>query len=85
MKCFIRNSHFDLYYLYSSTNHDYVRDILLYIESNLNYKENQANKHKEITDGQLVCADCFENYDKQELTYAIQLIKSGRFSTILFT
>lgn len=59
-------------------NHDYVRDILLYIENNLDYKYDQTNQHKEISDGQLVCADCFKDYNKQELTYALELlIKSG--------
>ena len=59
-------------------NHDYIRDILLYIENNLDYENDQADKHKEITDGQLINADCFTNYNKQELTYALELlIKSG--------
>lgn len=58
-------------------NADYVRDILLYIESNLNYDE-FSNTHKEINHGKLLRDDYFVNYDKQELTYALELlIKSG--------
>lgn len=62
-------------------NADYVRDILLYIEDNLDYKDSDSDtpsRHKEITNGKLVCDDYFKNYDKQELTYALEiLIKSG--------
>ena len=58
-------------------NADYVRDILLYIENNLGYDE-YSNTHKEIHHGKLLRDDYFENYDKQELTYALELlIKSG--------
>lgn len=58
-------------------NHDYVRDILLYIEKNLGYEE-FSNMHKEIHYGKLLCDEHFANYDKQELTYALELlIKSG--------
>lgn len=58
-------------------NHDYVRDILLYIEKNLGYDE-FYNTHKEIHHGKLLCDEHFANYDKQELTYALELlIKSG--------
>lgn len=62
-------------------NADYVRDILLYIEKNLDYEDSQSktpSKHKEISDGKLVCDKCFDSYDKQELTYALELlIKEG--------
>ena len=58
-------------------NADYVRDILLYIENNLGYDE-YSNNHKEIGYGKLLCDEYFINYDKQELTYALELlIKSG--------
>nr|DAI04395.1 MAG TPA: YjcQ protein [Caudoviricetes sp.] len=58
-------------------NADYVRDILLYIESNLNY-DDLSNAHKEISHGKLLRDEHFANYDKQELTYALELlIKSG--------
>lgn len=62
-------------------NADYVRDILLFIEKELDYEYTDSNtpsKHKEISDGKLVCDKCFDNYDKQELTYALELlIKEG--------
>lgn len=58
-------------------NADYVRDILLYIENNLDY-DVFSNMHKEIYHGKLLCDEHFVNYDKQELTYALELlIKSG--------
>lgn len=62
-------------------NADYVRDILLYIEKNLNYKNSDSNIpsiHKEISDGKLISDNFFDNYNKEELAYALeQLIKSG--------
>ena len=62
-------------------NPDYVRDILLFIEKELDYEdaENQTpHIHKEITDGQLVSNQYFSTYNKQELSYALeQLIKEG--------
>ena len=62
-------------------NADYVRDILLFIEKELDYEYTDSNtpsKHKEISDGKLACDKCFDNYDKQELTYALELlIKEG--------
>lgn len=62
-------------------NADYVRDILLFIEKELDYddSENQTpHIHKEITDGQLVSNQYFSTYNKQELSYALeQLIKGG--------
>lgn len=58
-------------------NADYVRDILLYIEKNLGYNKS-SNIHKEITNRELISDDSFTNYNKQELTYALELlIKSG--------
>lgn len=62
-------------------NHDYVRDILLFIERELDYKDSESQtpyKHKEITDGQLVCNSHFKTYNKQELSYALELlVKEG--------
>lgn len=62
-------------------NADYVRDILLYIEKNLDYKNSDSSTpsiHEEISDGKLICDKSFENYDKEELAYALELlIKSG--------
>lgn len=56
-------------------------DILLYIERNLDYQDSQSkkpSKHKEISDGKLICDKYFDNYNKQELTYALELlIKEG--------
>lgn len=59
-------------------NHDYVRDILLFIEEELDYQCNTKTPtyHNEITDGQLLANKKFERYNKQELTYALeQLVK----------
>ena len=63
-------------------NHDYVRDILLYIEENLYYEDSQSatpNKHQEISDGQLLCDDYFKNHNKQELAYALELLLQEGF------
>ena len=62
-------------------NPDYVRDILLFIEKELDYEDAESNTphtHKEITDGQLVYNKHFDKYNKQELSYALELlIKEG--------
>jgi hypothetical protein len=58
-------------------NHDYVRDILLFIEKELDYKDNSGFTHKEITNGQLVYDKVFSKHNKEELNYALeQLIKA---------
>ena len=62
-------------------NPDYVRDILLFIEKELDYEDIESSAphmHKEITDGELVCNQYFDKYNKQELSYALEiLIKEG--------
>lgn len=62
-------------------NADYVRDILLFIEKELDYNDAESNTphiHKEITDGQLISNKCFDRHNKQELSYALELlIKEG--------
>ena len=64
-------------------NIDYVRDVLLYAEKNLDYEDSQSKtptQHKELTDWQITGDESFNNYDKQELTYAVEtLVKSGFF------
>lgn len=57
-------------------NHDYVRDILLYIESNLNYKsgEEVPTHHKKIDHSRLLDKEQFKNHNKEELMYAIELL-----------
>ena len=52
-------------------NHDYVRDILLFIESKLEYENNQ---HKELLFGKLLVHDNFTKCDKDELLYALELL-----------
>ena len=52
-------------------NHDYVRDILLFIESELEYENNQ---HKELMFGKLLVHDNFTKCDKDELLYALELL-----------
>lgn len=52
-------------------NHDYVRDILLFIESELEYENNQ---HKELMFGKLLAHDNFTKCDKDELLYALELL-----------
>lgn len=52
-------------------NHDYVRDILLFIESELEYEN---KKHKELMFGKLLVHDNFAKCDKDELLYALELL-----------
>ena len=52
-------------------NHDYVRDILLFIESEITIED---NKHKELMYGKLLSHDNFKKHDKDELLYALELL-----------
>ncbi len=58
---------------------DYVRDILLFIEKELDYEDSESvtpHIHKEIRDVQLIKNNKFAKYDKQLLSYALeQMIK----------
>ena len=61
-------------------NHDYVRDILLYIEKNLDYKDSSnPSYHKEMIFGKLLADDTFCNHNKEELTYALELLIKEHF------
>lgn len=61
-------------------NHDYVRDILLYIENNIGYKDSSnPNSHKMIRFGKFFENDIFENYNKEELKYALELLIKEKF------
>lgn len=61
-------------------NHDYIRDILLYIENNLDY-ENPSNPryHDELLFGKLLSDDSFDKYNKEELTYTLELLLKENF------
>lgn len=48
-------------------NHDYVRDILLFIEQDLEY-------HAEITNHKLLNNNQFTGHNQQELAYALELL-----------
>lgn len=52
-------------------NHDYVRDILLFIESELRYENNQ---HKCFRFSKILKHDNFIKYNKDELRYALELL-----------
>jgi hypothetical protein len=60
-------------------NHDYVRDILLFIENNLDYEDSPPTHHKEIFYGILLADKYFTEYDRQELTYALELLIKEQF------
>lgn len=61
-------------------NHDYVRDILLFIEEELDYKDTKTpTYHNEISDSDLINNIKFSKYDKQELTYALELLFKEHF------
>lgn len=66
-------------------NYDYVRDILLFIEKNLNYEhfDKLPMNHKKIMHGKLLSDVAFDGYNKQELLYALELlIKEGYINCI---
>ena len=61
-------------------NHDCIRDILLYIEKKLDYEDpSNPTYHKDIFFGILLTDNYFEKYDKQELTYALELLIKEKF------
>lgn len=61
-------------------NADYVRDILLYIEKNLDYKDSSnPNYHNELLFGKLIADNVFSKHNKEELTYALELLIKERF------
>ena len=61
-------------------NADYVRDILLYIEKNLDYQEpTNPNYHNELLFGKLLADNVFDEHNKEELTYALELLIKERF------
>ncbi len=62
-------------------NHDYVRDILLFIESELDYQGHTKTPtyHTEISDGELINHDKFKKHDKQELIYSLELLLKERY------
>ena len=62
-------------------NHDYVRDILLFIEKDLDYKDSSnPNYRDELPFGQLLVSDKFSKYNKEELTYALELLTKEGFN-----
>lgn len=60
-------------------NYDCVRKILLFVEENLDYDENEyLSPHKTINNGQLISRNEFSRYNHQEVRYAVEmLIKEG--------
>lgn len=62
-------------------NADYVREILLFVEKELVYDDNNSpfpHTHKQISNIQLISDPYFISYNKSELSYALeQLIKEG--------
>jgi hypothetical protein len=61
-------------------NHDYVRNILMFIEEELDYQNTKIpTYHQEISDGELVANAKFSKYNKQELVYALELLLKEHF------
>lgn len=61
-------------------NADYVRDILLYIEENLTYKDSLDSIYRNsLSFGLLLADDYFAKHNKEELTYALELLIKERF------
>lgn len=67
-------------------NPDAVRKILLFISDNLNYKDADSdfpNQHQEMTNGQIVTNDYFNDFDKSEVSYALELLIHEGFVSII--
>ena len=68
-------------------NPDYVRDILLYIEEKLDYTLSESGtpyQRKGILSGALLADDCFSKCNRQELTYALELLIKEEFIDLAF-
>lgn len=57
-------------------NHDYIRNILLFIEENLNYKEytDTPSYHKTPSFAEVLSDEYFMDYNQEELLYAMELL-----------
>lgn len=57
-------------------NHDYIRNILLFIEENLNYKEytDMPSYHKTPSFAEVLSDEYFMDYNQEELLYAMELL-----------
>ena len=61
-------------------NPDYVRDILLYIEKNVDYNtETIPPKHNELWFGKIYKDEYFKNHEKQQLTEALNTMIEEEF------
>ena len=61
-------------------NHDYVRNILLFIEEELDYQNTKTpTYHNEISDSDLITNAKFSKCEKQELVYALELLLKEHF------
>lgn len=61
-------------------NPDYVRDILLYIEKNVDYNtETIQPKHNELWFGKIYKDEYFKNHEKQQLTEALNTMIEEEF------
>ena len=67
-------------------NPDAVRKILIFISNNLNFEDSDSDfpyQHQEMTNGQIVSNDYFDDFNKSEVSYALELlIYEGFVSTI---
>ena len=63
-------------------NHDYVRDILLYVEKNLNYKsgEEVPTHHKKLDHSRLPDKEQFKNYDKDTINSCKSLQRASKLA-----
>lgn len=65
-------------------NPDYVRDILIFAEEYLDYTDKQSsvpNKHRTIRSCDIVSNQKFENYNKEELSRAVELLIQEEYFT----
>ena len=66
-------------------NPDCVRSILLYIEERFDYTDTYSSTphiHKEMPNGDIIVDKYFENYDKQEVSYALELLIMEGYASI---
>lgn len=67
-------------------NFDCVRDILLYVEENSGYQDNDSdmpNKHKEIPHARIISDSLFSKYNKEDAVHTLELmIKEGLFDFV---
>lgn len=61
-------------------NHDCIRDLLLYLESNLTLKSNGLNQHVKLS--HIIDCEELKIYDPEEIYYSASKLVEGKFITV---